>query len=251
MQKPLEGTALSVLDFYRSQMSMTSLDWGLRAVAGYLFLVVTAKALGQRSIWQLRYLDFIIALLLGDILANPLSDPNIGLIGPMITTIVLVALYTATSWLGMKWNLLKHFLDPPPLVFIRHGRLQMKNLRKARISVDHLFSELRKLQVDDVAKVALALWEPGGVISVFLETPHQAVTAQDLNIQTTPFSLIKPIIVEGASEEETLAQHGKDLAWLQTEIAARHTTMANVVLATIDDQGRIRIESEKDEQTLH
>ncbi|MGG1519204.1 DUF421 domain-containing protein [Paenibacillus oryzisoli] len=242
---------MSFFDFYRGQESLSAIEWALRAVVDYLFLVVTAKALGQRSISQLRFLDFIIALILGNIIAQPLSDEHLGLPGSMITTIVLVVLYAATSWLGMKWNVLKHFLDPPPLVLVRHGKLQMANLRKARVTVDHLFSELRKEQVDDVAKVALALWEPGGIMSIFLEAPYQTVTAKDLNIPTSPFSLVKPIIVEGVSEPKTLAQHGKDLAWLQKQIASQHTDMADVVLATIDDQNKVRIEAEKNDQALH
>ncbi len=148
-----------------------------------------------------------------------------------------------------------HYLDPPPLKLIKNGQIQMKNLRKAKISIDHLFSELRKQQIEDIAKVALALWEPGGIISVFLEPQYQPVTAKDMNIPTSTFSLVKPIIVEGSSEDKMLAQLGKDHAWLEAQIHAAHLDMKEVELATIDDQDQIRIytdleTNEKDEQTL-
>ncbi|MDQ0872478.1 uncharacterized membrane protein YcaP (DUF421 family) [Paenibacillus sp. V4I3] len=243
------------MDFFHSQESLTTIQWILRAVAAYLFLLITAKALGQRSISQLRFLDFIIALILGNIIAHPLSDEHLGLTGSMITTIVIVVLYLTTSWLSLKWNFLKHYLDPPPLRLIKNGQIQMKSLRKAKISVDHLFSELRKQQIEDIAKVALALWEPGGIISVFLEPQYHPITAKDMYIPTSSFSLVKPIIVEGSSDDKVLAQLGKDHAWLEAQIHAAHLDMKDVELATIDDQDQIRVytdldSNEKDEQTL-
>ncbi|MFC5450519.1 DUF421 domain-containing protein [Paenibacillus aestuarii] len=229
------------MDFFRSQESLTTMQWILRAVVAYLFLLITAKSLGQRSISQLRFIDFVIALLLGNILAHPLSDERLGLAGSMTTTIVLVVLYLGTSWLSLKWNGLKHFLDPPPLLLIQHGQIHMHNLSKARISLDHLFSELRKQQIEDVQKVALALWEPGGTISMFLETQHQPPAAVDLNVHTSPFALVEPIIIEGVVNNKLLHKLGKNDAWLESKIRAQNQDMKQIALATIDTSEQIRI----------
>ena len=150
-----------------------------------------------------------------------------------------------------------HYLVPPPLRLINNGLIQMKNVRSAKISVDHRFSELRKQQIEDIAKVALALWEPGGIISMFLEPQYQPLAVKDMNIPTSSFSLVKPIIVEGSSDDKMLAQLGKDHAWLEAQIQAKHLDMKDVELATIDDQNHIRVytdtnldTNQKDEQTL-
>ncbi|WP_397330376.1 hypothetical protein [Paenibacillus lautus] len=68
--------------------------------------------MGQRSISQLRFLDFIIALTLGNILAHPLSDEKLGLKGSMITTVVLVVLYIAATWLSLKFAVLQTISRP-------------------------------------------------------------------------------------------------------------------------------------------
>lgn len=232
------------MDFFHSQETLTAAEWAMRAVVGYLFLLIAAKLLGQRSISQLRFLDFIIALILGNIIAHPLSDEHLSLTGSMISTTVLVILYILTSWLGLKWNVLKHFLDPAPLTLVKHGNMMMKNLRRARISVDHLFSELRRQQIEDIDKVALALWEPGGTISVFLEPQHQPVTPKDMHIPTSSFSLVKPIIVEGTTNVNLLTQQGKNKMWLEAQVQAKQVHWNDVVLATIDDQDQIRVYTE-------
>lgn len=159
------------MDFFESQETLTSVQWILRGIVSFVFLLLVTKAMGQRSISQLRFLDFIVALILGNIIAHPLSDEGLGLEGSMITTIVIIVLYVAATWLSLKWPFIKRYLDPPPITLVTNGLIQFHNLSKARISVDYLFSELRKEKIEDIQKVSLALWEPGGPFP-YSWTPH-------------------------------------------------------------------------------
>ena len=81
------------MDFFHGQESLTTIQWVLRAIISYFFLLFATKLMGRRSISQLRLLDFTMALILGNILAHPLSDEKLGMKGSLITTAVLVVLY--------------------------------------------------------------------------------------------------------------------------------------------------------------
>lgn len=161
------------MEFFSGQESLTVMQWVLRAIVGFFFLVIIAKLMGQRSISQLRFLDFVMALLIGNIIAHSLSDEQLGLKGSMITMSVLVTLYLAGVFLSLKWEPLRRIFEPLPIPLIEYGEIKYYNLKRARISVDALLAELRKEQVEDVKKVALALWEPGGTISIFFISPIQ------------------------------------------------------------------------------
>ncbi len=197
--------------------------------------------MGQRSISQLRFLDFIIALTLGNIIAHPLSDEKLGMKGSVITTLVLIILYVAATWLSLKWPLFKRYLDPSPITLIKGGQIHFQNLSKARISIDFLFSELRKEKVENVEKVSLAVWEPGGTISIFIDTQYQPLTPSDMKVKTQPFSLTRPIIVEGVTDLSLLNELGKDISWLKNKIAPIYTDIRDCVLATVDDNENVRI----------
>lgn len=160
------------MDFFVSQESLTLVEWALRAIVAFIFLVVLAKIMGQRSISQLRILDFVIALLLGNIISHPISDEKLGLKGSMITMSVLVILYVIGLLATLRWDALRKFFNPSPITLIENGQIDYKNLHKARITVDYLLSELRKEKTEDIQKVALALWEPGGMISIFLDPQY-------------------------------------------------------------------------------
>jgi uncharacterized membrane protein YcaP (DUF421 family) len=230
------------MDFFSGQESLNAVQWGLRAIVGFFFLVFVAKIMGQRSISQLRLLDFVMALLLGNIIAHPLSDEQLGLKGSMITMSVLVILYLTGVFLSLRWNPLRKVFDPSPLPLIENGKINYKNLNKARISVDILLSELRKEKTEDIQKVALALWEPGGTISIFLYPQHQPITHSNFTSTIKPFHFPKTIIKERKIDYNELRQLGKDKQWLLNRIKTTYNVELNdILLATIDNNENLKI----------
>jgi uncharacterized membrane protein YcaP (DUF421 family) len=232
----------TALSFFYGQESLTILQWAIRGVVAYLILLMSVKILGQRSISQLRLLDFIIALILGNILAHPLSDEGLGMTGSITTTIVLVVMYTLSLKLTLKSRKLEQFFSPPPLPVIRNGEIIYKNLIKARISVDFLLSELRLGNVDDIKKIAIALWEPGGRISSFLDTAFQPLTPNDMQIVKNPFSLPIVIIKDGVIETNALQDIKRTKNWL-IDILNRtyNAEVKSILLATIDTNYNIQV----------
>ncbi|CAM2782907.1 DUF421 domain-containing protein [Paenibacillus sediminis] len=230
------------MEFMNSQQSLTVLQWILRAVISFFFLLFAAKIMGQRSISQLRLLDFIMALMLGNIIAHPLSDERLSLTNSMITMSALVILYIVSVFASLKWNRIRYFLDPSPFPLIKNGRIIYENLHKARISIDFLLSQLRKERIEEVHKVALALWEPDGTISIFLDPKYGAVTAKMMHLKTQPFDLPTTIIKEGTIDHDNLHQTGKDEEWLKNKLKMTyHTDIQDILLATIDHNDNLKI----------
>ena len=196
--------------------------------------------MGRRSIAQLRLLDFTMALILGNILAHPLSDEQLGMKGSLITTAVLVVLYTIGVHLSLKWDLFRKWIEPSPFPLIKNGEIMYKGLGKARITVDHLFSEARKEKIEEIHKIALALWEPDGTISFFLSPKLQPVTPEDMQLITKPFSIPWIIIKEGKIDLDELQKSGKDTTWLNNKLVIMNVDIHDILLATIDSNDDIQ-----------
>jgi uncharacterized membrane protein YcaP (DUF421 family) len=230
------------MDFFHGQETLTAMQWILRAVVGFFFLLIIVKLMGQRSISQLDLLDFAIAVVIGNIVAHPLSDEGLGLKGSMITMGVLVILYVSSVFMVLKSKYLRKFVLPNPLPLVKNGQFVYKNLTKARISVDYILSEARKEKIDDLKKLSLALWEPDGTISFFVSPNYQAVTRGDLNIVTEPFDFPKIVVREGNIEKPVLLQIGKEESWLLSALKTNYNVvLADVLLATIDKRYQLKI----------
>jgi uncharacterized membrane protein YcaP (DUF421 family) len=230
------------LRFFFGQDHLSVAEWALRGVIAYLFLILVAKCMGQRSISQLRFLDFVTALLLGNILAHPLSDEGLGMPGSMTTTAVLVAMYSLSSIVSLKWEPWRKFLEPFPLLLVRNGKILVHNLKKARITDEFLLTELRLQKVEDVTKVAVALWEPGGNISVFLQPQYEAPTREDMNIKAEPFVYPIVVIKEGKIKTEAFELFRKSEQWLMQKLKdEEQLSLREVLLATLDENETLTV----------
>jgi len=230
------------MDFHQSQETLTILEWILRSLVGFSFLLIMARVLGQRAISQLRILDFVIALVVGDIIAHPLSDQQLALKGPIVTTIVLVVLYSGGIFLTLKWPRFRKLLNSGPITIIEDGKIFYKGLQKARISLDILLEELRVAKVEDVQKVALALWEANGKISIFLDPKYNPLTPAACQMESETFELPRTIIKDGKINAKELDLVHRDEGWVISKLrSVYHTDVANVLLATLDSKDNLNV----------
>lgn len=230
------------MGFLQGQETLTSMEWVLRAIIAFFFLVTVARILGQRTISQLRLLDFVIALVIGNIIAHPLSDENLGLKGSVITTSVLVSLYLGCIFATLKFPSLRRFFNSSTITLIKNGKILFKELKKSRLSIDELLEELRGQKVDDVKKVALAIFETDGKLSVFLDPKYEPITPSHYKMKTEPFYLPKTIIKEGKINYKELSNNNKSEDWVISSLKSSYNTeVKNVLLATVDDKGNLNI----------
>lgn len=230
------------MDFLYGQETLRTIDWILRAIIAFFFLLVVAKLLGQRSISQLRLLDFSITLVIGNIIAHPLSDEKLGLEGSIITTLVLVVLYLSGVFLLLKIPSLRRFINNSPITIVQNGEILYTGLKKARISIDELLEELREKKVEDIKKVALVTWEPNGKISIFLRPEYEPITPSMFQIKTEPFNFPITIIQEGKINFKELKELHKDENWLVSKLEKLHQAeVKNVLLATLDNRENLKV----------
>jgi uncharacterized membrane protein YcaP (DUF421 family) len=105
---------------------------------------------------------------------------------------------------------------------------------------------LRKEKIEDVKKVALALWESDGKLSIFLDPQYEAITPSTYQMKTEPFDLPKTIIKEGKINSQALKQINKEESWLITTLKNLYQTeVNNVLLATIDRKNNLQVFSYK------
>lgn len=76
---------------------------------------------------------------------------------------------------------------------------------------------------------------------MFMDTPYQPVTPADLDLKTQPFVITRPIIVDGQIEMALLQEMGKDLDWLEEQIAGANADIPDVMLATISDNAVVQV----------
>ncbi|MDQ0184109.1 DUF421 domain-containing protein [Cytobacillus kochii] len=231
------------MEFFTSQESLTIVQWMLRAIVGFVFFVILVKLMGQRSLSQVGLLDFVIVLIIGNIIAHPLSDEGLGLEGSMITMSVILILYIIGIYLSLHFRHFRKWFITDPIPLIENGMINNRNMKRARISLDELQTELRMKNIEEIQKVALALWEHGGKVSIFLKTEHLPLTAVTFSKPVKPFYFPNTVIKEGTINCKQLHQLGRDEEWILKKLQDTYPniTIKDILLGTVDDKEDLSI----------
>ena len=176
----------------------------IRVVILYLFVSIAIRVMGKRNIGELQPTELVITLLLSEFAAIPIEDNSVPLINSLIPVMILISLEIINSVISMKSTKFRSISDGNALLIIKDGKLDQKQLKKLRFTVDDVLSALRQKDVFDINEVAYAIIETNGTLSVLLKPQFQNATKQDVKVKTKSDGYTCPVIIDGVVLKKNL-----------------------------------------------
>ena len=211
----------------------------LRGILLYLLLTLTFRFMGKRQVGELEVSDLVTTLLLSEIAALPIEDPDMPLSYALIPILLIMCLEVMITFLEIKCNPLKKLLEEKPVMLISKGKMQPEALRKMRISVDELISECRLQGIGNISEVNYAILEPNGKLSVFPKTAYSPITPSILHKKTKENGILHYLVMDGTPQKETLKKLGLSQDRLEEMCKEKGGKMEEMFLFGIDDGGQI------------
>ena len=156
-----------------------SVDWGeifglsvspweliIRGTAMYLFLFAVFRLVIRRRIGAVGMADLLILVIIADAAQNGMSGEYRSVTEGAILVGTIIFWNVAIDWLNYRVPALQDWLEAPPLLLVRDGRVLYRNLRHEFVTESELKSKLREKGVDNVTEVAKAYMESDGTVSV-------------------------------------------------------------------------------------
>lgn len=146
--------------------SVSPAEMVVRGTAMYWFLLLLFRVVIRRRIGAVGMADVLLIVIIADASQNAMSGEyrsiadGMVLVGSIIAWNMLVDCVTYLSPRAQK------MLEPPPLLLIRDGRLQRRNLRMEFVSEEELRAKLREHGVEDYSEVNKAYMESDGQVTV-------------------------------------------------------------------------------------
>ena len=176
----------------------------IRVVILYLFVSTSIRIMGKRNIGELQPTELVITLLLSEFAAIPIEDNSVPLLNSIIPVMILISLEIINSVISMKSTKFRNLSDGNALLIIKDGKLDQKQLKKLRFTVDDVLSALRQKDVFDINEVAFAVIETNGTLSVLLKPQFQNATKTDVNVKTKKDGFTCPVIIDGVVIKKNL-----------------------------------------------
>jgi len=187
-----------------------------RAVFFYFMIVFAYKFMGKRELGELSLVDFVISTILSQIIAISIENYKEPLLFTLAPLIVLVLLQVFLAYLSLKNKKIRTFLDGTESLIINRGKVNKKEMKRQRYSLDDLLSQLRDKDIRSIDEVDYAVLETGGKLSVFKKDDKER----------TVFPL--PLILDGEIEYKNLEYINKDEYWLLDILKEKKTDLEDV-----------------------
>jgi len=132
----------------------------------YLFIIAGIRLLGKKELGQLSVSDLVFIMLISEVVGDVMRASNDSLAGGLIaaTTLMLINKgFKAIKYRSKKFNT---FLEGTPSVLIRHGKINHKEMKQNKLTIEDLEQAGREHGIGDISIIALAILEVDGKISI-------------------------------------------------------------------------------------
>jgi uncharacterized membrane protein YcaP (DUF421 family) len=138
----------------------------VRGTLTYLALFLLMRFLLKREAGSVGTADLLMVVVIADAAQNAMAGEYKSITDGIILVTTIMFWNLAIDWLSYHSALMRRFLQPKPLLLVKNGIMNKRNMRKELITNDDLMAELRENGIDDLAKVKEARIEEDGHISV-------------------------------------------------------------------------------------
>lgn len=227
------------------------INTGVRAVFAYFLLLTITRLMGRKTISQMTFFDFAVAITLGSLTANLAMGSNNTSLSAATVMVTLAVLAILTGFVVTKSFYFRKLIDSEPIVLIENGLINEPNMKRARININLLNSLLREKKIFNIGDVEFALLENNGKLSVLPKSQKKPVTPSDINVPTSYQGLSMDLIMDGQIKIENLKAANLDEQWLMDQLKNKGIgNLKDVFFAALDTSGNLYVSKKikKDER---
>ena len=180
--------------------------------------------MGKREVGQLGIVDLIVSILIAELVAISVEDPNKSILASVIPIACLVILQIILSFASLKSNKIRSLLDGDPSFIIKNGRINYQEMIKQKYNLDDLLTQLREKGERNIEDIEYAILENNGTLSVFPYNKNNK----------TPLPM--PIILDGKLQKNIIRELGKDDNFIINLLKNKHLMVNDVFYAFYKDK---------------
>jgi uncharacterized membrane protein YcaP (DUF421 family) len=171
--------------------------------------------MGKKEVGELSIIDLIVTILIAELAAISIEKTKSSIFISIVPILVLVIIQIFLSYLSLKSEKIRNFIDGKPSMIIKNGKVNFSLMTKIRYSLDDLLSQLRDKGVRSLDEVEYAILENSGTLSVFEKGKDYPM----------------PIILDGEIDYEVLKEIKKTKKWLLSILKSKNLEIEDVFYA--------------------
>lgn len=181
----------------------------------YFFIVMVYRLMGKKEVGELSIIDLIVTILIAELAAVCIEQTESSIFLSIVPIVVLVVIQISLSYLSLKSEKIRNFIDGKPSVIVKNGKVNFTLMTKLRYGLDDLLSQLRDKGIRSLEEVEYAVLENSGTLSVFEKGKDYPM----------------PIVLDGEIDKEVLKEIKKDEKWLLSILKKKNLELKEIFYA--------------------
>lgn len=208
----------------------------------YLLVLLTIRIMGKSELSKLSPFQMVVLFMIAELAALPIEDTNLSLINGVAGIFTLLFLQVLISYLSLKCEWFKNFINGKPSILIEDGKINEAELKKLRININDLFEQLRIKNAPSLYDVAYAVMESNGDLSVIPKPDKKPLTPSDMGIMKLKEVMPLMVICDGTLYSSSLARLGWSEDYLNSLLVPMNIfSYKEVLLAFCDEQKALHV----------
>ena len=210
-----------------------------RAIVLYLIVLVVMRLMGKREIGQLQPFELAISIMIADLASIPMTEIGIPIFNGIVPILGLLVMHLILSLIHLKSLKERESICGKPSILIYRGKINEKELKKERFTINELEERLRGNNVVNLGDVEYAILETSGQVTVIQKPEKRNTIPEDFNIVPEYEGIPYDLVVDGKVMNKNLKAIGKNYNWLKKQVEKFDIKPEEALVVTIDGKGQI------------
>ncbi len=210
-----------------------------RSIVLYIIVLIVMRLMGKREIGQLQPFELAISIMIADLASIPMTDTGVPIFNGIIPILGLLIMHLIISVINLKSSKAREIICGKPSILIYRGKINEKNLKKERFTINELEERLRGNNVINLGDVEYAILETSGQVTVIQKPNKRNTIPEDFNITPEYEGIPYDLVIDGEVMEKNLEAIGKNYNWLKKQVEKFDIKPEEALVVTIDGKGQI------------
>ena len=153
------------------EMHVSAAELVVRGSLMYGFLFLVFRFVLKRDVGAVGIADILLLVLIADASQNAMAGGYDTVSEGLVLVGTLFGWNYLIDWAAFRWKAVRRFVEPPPLLLVRRGRLLHRNLRAENLTLGELKAHLRANGLASWHTVRAAYMESDGTFTVVKDKP--------------------------------------------------------------------------------
>ncbi len=115
----------------------------IRTVILYMVILFVIRIMGKAELSKMSPFQLIVSFMIAELAAIPIESPDVSMITGVTAIFTLLFLQVFISFLSIKSERIKNIFSGTPSIIIDNGEINLKEMKKLRITTNDLLEQLR------------------------------------------------------------------------------------------------------------